>query len=310
MYNLITVLGHTAGGKTRFAACLSDRIGGEIIGADSRQVYRRMDLGTGKDYQDYVVGGRKVSIHLVDILEPGYQYNVYEFQKDFVRVFNEVNKRESMPVLCGGSGLYIEAVLKGYKLIRVPVNDNLRAELEENDMDELRESLASFKKPHNITDTEIRKRLIRAIEIETYYMDHPELDDDYPKLQPLLLGIRYDRESRRNRISQRLRERLENGMVEEVKTLISEGVTPEILIYYGLEYRYITEHLQGKTDLEQMTLQLETAIHQFAKRQMTWFRRMERNGMKIHWFDGNMPLDEKLETAISLFKNSTAPGSS
>ena len=203
MYNLITVLGHTAGGKTRFAACLSDRIGGEIIGADSRQVYKRMDIGTGKDYQDYVVEGRKVPIHLVDILEPGYQYNVYEFQKDFLKVFSEVNKRGSVPVLCGGSGLYVEAVLKGYRLIRVPVNDNLRAEMEEKGMDELRKSLASFKKPHNITDTESRKRLTRTIEIETYYRDHPELDDEYPGIHPLLLGIRYDRESRRKRISQK-----------------------------------------------------------------------------------------------------------
>jgi len=303
MYNLLTVLGHTAGGKTRFAACLADRIGGEIIGADSRQVYRRMDLGSGKDYSDYEVEDRKVPIHLIDILEPGYEYNVYEYQKDFLRVFREIRGRGKIPVLCGGSGLYIEAVLKGYRLIRVPVNRSLRAELENKSMNDLSVMLTSFRKLHNITDTGNRKRLMRALEIEIYYQDHPELDDDFPNLSPLLLGIRFDRISRRKRISQRLQERLRAGMIDEVRALLAEGITPERLIYYGLEYRLITEHLLGKTSLEEMTAKLEIAIHQFAKRQMTWFRRMERSGMRIHWLDGHVPLEEKLNITMSLLND-------
>ena len=302
MYKLLTVLGHTAGGKTRFSACLADRIGGEIIGADSRQVYRRMDLGTGKDYGDYQVEGRKVPFHLVDILEPGYEYNVYEYQKDFLRVFNEIRNRKRMPVLCGGSGLYIEAVLKGYRLTRVPVNRSLRSELEKKSMDELCAKLASFRKLHNITDTGNRRRLLRALEIEIYYRDHPELDEETPDLKPLLLGIRFDRISRRKLISQRLHERIKAGMIDEVKALLAEGIPPGKLIYYGLEYNLITEYLLGKTSLEEMTIKLETAIHQFAKRQMTWFRRMERNGSEIHWMDGHMPLEEKLNLALSLLK--------
>jgi len=310
MYNLVTVLGHTAAGKTRFAACLADRMGGEVISADSRQVYRRMDLGTGKDYLDYRVEDREVAVHLIDIQEPGYEYNVYEFQKDFLRIYDEINSRNNMPVLCGGSGLYIEAVLQGYRLIRVPANATLREELEKKSLEELVSMLASFRNLHNTTDTGNRKRLLRAVEIEMYYRDHPELDDDYPELNSLILGIRFDRETRRERISQRLKERIEAGMIGEVEALLAEGVPPVKLIYYGLEYKYIAEHLLGQSSLEEMTSGLETAIHRFAKRQMTWFRRMERNGMKIYWLDGELPIEEKLETALSLIKNSTAPGSS
>ena len=302
MYNLLTVLGHTAGGKTRFAACLADRIGGEIIGADSRQVYRRMNLGSGKDYSDYEVLGRKVPYHLIDIVEPGYQYNVYEYQKDFYRVFSQIRGRKKMPVLCGGSGLYIEAVLKGYRLIRVPVNRTLRENLKNKSIEDLSAMLASFKNPHNVTDTGNLKRLLRALEIEMYYRDHPEFQNEIPNLEPLLLGIRYDRISRRKRISLRLHERLREGMIEEVRDLLAEGVAPEKLIYYGLEYRFITEYLLGKTSLEEMTTKLETAIHQFAKRQMTWFRRMERNGAKIHWLDGQLSLEEKLDLSLSLLE--------
>ena len=271
-YNLVCVLGHTAGGKTGFAANLADRFSGEIISADSRQVYRRMDLGTGKDYGDYMVGGRKIPYHLVDILEPGYEYNVYEFQKDFLKVYEDIVSRDNLPVLCGGTGLYIEAVLKGYKLTRVPVNRELRKELEQKEMGELTGLLSSFRKLHNVTDTKNRKRLLRALEIEFYYRDHPLLDEEYPKLDPLVLGIKFDRDSRRKRISQRLKERLDSGMIAEVEALLEEGVTAEKLIYYGLEYRYITEYLQGKSGYEEMLGNLETAIHQFAKRQMTWFR--------------------------------------
>lgn len=310
MYKLVSILGHTAGGKTRFAACLAERIGGEVISADSRQIYRRMDLGTGKDYGDYLVHGRQVRYHLLDIHEPGYEYNVYEFQKDFLRVFHEIRERGRIPVLCGGSGLYIEAVLRGYRLIRVPVNHSLRQELELKSMKELSRMLAGFRKLHNTTDTLNRKRLLRAIEVETYYSEHPGLESDYPVLDPLLIGISFDRETRRARISQRLRQRLESGMVEEVRALLDEGISPQKLTYYGLEYKYITEYLTGRTTMEEMTVALETAIHRFAKRQMTWFRKMERSGMVIHWLDGDMPMEEKLEAATDLLRNSISPGSS
>ncbi len=299
-YNLITVLGHTAGGKTRFAACLADKLKGEVISADSRQVYRHMDLGTGKDYEDYTVDGRQVPFHLIDILEPGYEYNVYEYQKDFIRVFKEILARGSKPVLCGGSGLYIEAVLKGYRLIRVPVNHKLREELGRQGLEELASMLAGFKKLHNKTDIMDRKRLVRALEIEAYYREHPQLDDQMPKIHPLILGISFDRQSRRKRISQRLAERLDRGMIREVQDLLDRGVTPEKLMYYGLEYKYITEYLTGHTTYDEMFGGLETAIHRYAKRQMTWFRRMERSGMKIHWFDGYMPLQDKIERAVHL----------
>ncbi|KPL16844.1 MAG: tRNA dimethylallyltransferase [Bacteroides sp. SM23_62] len=299
-YNLITVLGHTAGGKTRFAACLADKLNGEVISADSRQVYRHMDLGTGKDYEDYMVDGRQVPVHLIDILEPGYEYNVYEYQKDFIRVFQEIHARGSIPVLCGGSGLYIEAVLKGYRLIRVPVNHDLREELGQQGRDELAARLAGFKKLHNKTDIVDLKRLVRALEIEVYYREHPELDDQMPHIHPLILGIRFDRLSRRKRISQRLAERLDRGMIREVQDLLDKGVKPEKLIYYGLEYKYITGYLAGRTTYEEMFASLETAIHRFAKRQMTWFRKMERSGIKIHWFDGYQPLKDKIEKAVML----------
>jgi tRNA dimethylallyltransferase len=308
-YNLVTVLGHTAGAKTRFAACLADRAGGEIISADSRQVYRRMDIGTGKDYEDYRVDGRQIPYHLVDILEPGYEYNVYEFQKDFLRVYGDITSRDRLPVLCGGSGLYIEAVLRGYRLVRVPVNQSLRKEFEGRSMEELSGLLASFRKLHNITDTENRKRLVRALEIEYYYRDHPGLDEDYPGLHPLILGIRYDRDTRRSRISERLRQRLRSGMIEEVSRLLEEGIAEEKLIYYGLEYKYITEYLGGKYGYDEMVSALETAIHRFAKRQMTWFRGMERRGLKINWLDGLLPVEEKLDLAMQLLRNPTAPGS-
>lgn len=299
-YNLVTVLGHTAGGKTRFAACLAEKLKGEVLSADSRQVYRRMDLGTGKDYQDYMVNGHQVPYHLLDIQEPGYEYNVYEYQKDFIRVFNEINERGSLAVLCGGSGLYLEAVLKGYRLIRVPLNQELRTRLVQENMEKLRTRLAGFRKLHNKTDIVDRKRLIRALEIEIYYQEHPELDEQMPVIRPIVLGIKFDRLSRRKRISERLTERLKQGMVMEVQSLLDRGVTPEKLIYYGLEYKYITEYLSGQSTYEEMFTRLETAIHRFAKRQMTWFRRMEREGINIHWFDGHQPLGLKIERAVKL----------
>jgi tRNA dimethylallyltransferase len=294
-YNLITILGPTASGKTRLAALLAERAGGEVISADSRQVYRRMDLGTGKDYDDYLVKGKMIPCHLVDIVEPGYEYNVYEYQRDFINVFKEITSRDTLPILCGGSGLYLEAVLKGYRLINVPRNKGLRTELEKRSMEELVTILRKGKKLHNITDITNRNRLIRAIEIESYYADHPENNNDYPHLNTLIVGINFNRDERRRRITKRLEDRLAKGMVQEVKQLIDSGIPPEKMIYYGLEYKYITLFLNGNIQYDEMFASLNTAIHQFSKRQMTWFRRMDRMGTEIHWLDGGLTENVKLQ---------------
>ena len=294
-YNLITILGPTAGGKTAVAANLAYRIGGEIISGDSRQVYRKMDLGTGKDIDDYTVNGKAIPYHLIDIFEPGYKFNVYEFQSHFVNAFNDVQSRKAMPILCGGSGLYIEAAIRGYRLIEVPENPTLRAELATKSHAELEQMLASMKKLHNHTDTDSRKRLVRAIEIEHHYANTPAKDFEYPDLKNIIFGVKFPRLQQRERITQRLRQRLTEGMIDEVKGILDNGVSPESLIYYGLEYKWITMHVLGKISYNEMFNGLNTAIHQFAKRQMTWFRRMERNGLTIHWIDGNFSMDQKLE---------------
>jgi tRNA dimethylallyltransferase len=294
-YNLITVLGPTASGKTRFAAVLASRLNGEIISADSRQVYRGMDIGTGKDYKDYIVEGKTVTAHLLDIVEPGYEYNIFEYQADFVRVFNEIVSRGKIPVLCGGSGLYIEAVLKGYRLINVPEDPRLRKSFENKSDEELADLLKSWKPVHNTTDLVSRKRLIRALEIESFYRIYKDSRIDYPELNPLITGILCDRDVRRERITVRLKERLENGMIEEVEQLIRKGISYEKLIYYGLEYKYIARYLKGEIAYNEMVTGLNIAINQFAKRQMTWFRRMERGGIKIHWIDAGLPDDEKVK---------------
>ena len=304
-YNLITILGPTASGKTRVAASLAARVNGEVISADSRQVYRGMDLGTGKDLDDYKVEDRFIPFHLIDIADPGYEYNVYEFQRDFVQVYNEIHGRKKLPVLCGGSGLYLEAVLKGYRLINVPVNIALRKELESKNMEEMRKRLSAFKVLHNITDTENRKRMIRAIEIEEYYSENPDLDSSYPELDPLVVGIKYDRESTRRRITERLKQRLEEGMLAEAEKLVGSGLSFEQLMHYGLEYKYLALHLKGDLDYEDMFTRLNTAIHQFAKRQMTWYRRMERNGIPIRWLDGYMPMEEKLDKILEWLAQSS-----
>ncbi len=299
---LITVTGPTAGGKTSFAAHLASLIDGEIISADSRQVYRHMDIGTGKDYEDYMVNGQQVPCHLIDIREPGYKYNVFEYQADFLEAYNNIRNRNKMPVLAGGTGMYIEAVLKGYKLINVPVNDELRKELDEKTLDELVSILKSKNNDlHNTTDTKHKKRTIRAIEIALHYEQNPEIDLDYPAINTIIFGIKYDRNNRRKRITQRLTERLENGMVEEVENLL-KTVSKEDLIFYGLEYKFITRYLTGELTYEEMVSGLEVAIHQFAKRQMTWFRKMEREGTKIHWLDGYAPMEEKLERAMGIMQ--------
>jgi tRNA dimethylallyltransferase len=302
-YNLITVLGPTASGKTRFAAVLASRLNGEIISGDSRQVYRGMNIGTGKDYSDYIVEGKTVTAHLLDIVEPGYEYNVYEYQADFVRVFNDIVSRKKMPVLCGGSGLYLEAVLKGYRLINVPVDQQLRKSFENMSDEELADLLKSWKPLHNITDLASRKRLIRALEIESYYRTNKDTRTDYPALNPLITGILCDRDVRRERITARLKERFENGMIDEVKQLIRKGISYEKLIYYGLEYKYIARYLKGELTYNEMVAELNIAIHQFSKRQMTWFRRMERGGMKIHWIDAGIPDDEKVRLTLTWLNN-------
>ena len=301
-YNLITVLGPTATGKTTLAAHLAARLHGEVISADSRQVYRGMDLGTGKDYEDYFVNGEEVPSHLVDIEDAGVHYNVYRFQADFVRVFEDIQNRNKFPVLCGGSGLYLEAVLKNYKLIQVPPNKELRKELEGKSLEELTQILKELKpRLHNKTDVETDRRAIRAIEIEMYYREHPQIDTSFPDIRSLNIGVTFDRETRRQRITTRLKQRLENGMLDEVQRLLDSGLTPEQLIYYGLEYKYLTLHLTGELSNDEMFRQLEIAIHQFAKRQMTWFRGMEKRGTKIHWIEGHLPLEEKLNKVQDLF---------
>lgn len=300
--NLITVTGPTASGKTGFAAHLAMLLKGEIISADSRQVYKQMDIGTGKDIEDYTIEGHQIPYHLIDIREAGYKYNVFEFQNDFIKVFEEISSRGKMPLLVGGTGMYIEAVTKGYKLIHVPVNESLRAELELNDLDQLVEQLKTINPElHNTTDIKHKKRTIRAIEIASYYQTHKEIDSYFPEINQLIFGVKYGRESRRRRISERLKARLESGMIEEVAQLLKK-VSAEDLIFYGLEYKFITQHLTGKLSKKEMHEKLEIAILQFAKRQMTWFRKMEREGTKIHWLDGHMPLEEKLDRAKSILK--------
>lgn len=299
LFDILVILGPTASGKTQFAAHLASHFNGEIISADSRQVYRGMDIGTGKDYDDYIVDGSTIPYHLVDIVDAGYKYNVYEFQKDFLKVYNDIIKRNKLPILCGGSGMYIESITKGYKLIHVPRNEKLRKELNNKSMDELIRLLSSYKNFHNTTDTVNRKRITRAIEIEVYYKENSGTDHEFPTINPLYLGVKYDRQSQRKRISSRLTQRLKAGMIEEVVTLLKE-LSPDQLIYYGLEYKYLTQYLTDQISYEEMFRKLETAIHQFAKRQMTWFRKMEREGVRIHWFDGHQPLKEKINRAMEI----------
>ncbi len=299
-YDLITIIGPTASGKTPLAAALANKLDTEIISGDSRQVYRRMDLGTGKDLVDYTVNGHEVPYHLIDIVEPGYKYNVFEYQRDFLKAYEEITAKGKLPVLCGGTGMYVESVLKGYRLLPVPENPELRASLEGKSLEELTHILEGYKKLHNSTDVDTAKRAIRAIEIEEYYKQQPPEYREFPSLHSLIVGVNIDRELRREKITRRLKQRLEEGMVEEVRGLLAEGIHPDNLIYYGLEYKFLTQYVIGELTYEEMFLQLETAIHQFAKRQMTWFRGMERRGFTIHWLDATLPMEEKLEQIINL----------
>ena len=281
--DFITILGPTASGKTKVAAQLAARLDAEIISADSRQVYRRMDLGTGKDLEDYVVDGKAIPYHLIDIVEPGTKYNVFEYQRDFLEAFADIKARGKRVIVCGGTGLYLESVLRGYRLSPVPQNPELRERLQGKSLAELTDMLKQFKTLHNTTDVDSPARAIRAIEIASYYEHTPIDDRPFPTLSSYTIGIEVDRETRRQRISQRLRQRLDAGMVDEVRGLLREGIAPEDLLYYGLEYKYLTLHATGAMDFEEMSERLEIAIHQFAKRQMTWFRGMERRGVEIHW---------------------------
>ena len=293
-YDLITILGPTASGKTPFAAALAAELNTEIISADSRQIYRGMDIGTGKDLADYIVNEQKIPYYLIDIADPGYKYNVFEYQHDFLQAYEIIKQKGCLPVLCGGTGLYLESVLKGYKLIPVPENQELRARLESYSLEELSKILSRYKTLHNSTDVDTVKRAIRAIEIEEYYAANPVPEREFPKLNSLIIGIDIDRELRREKISRRLRQRLDEGMVNEVRRLIEEGTTPDDLIYYGLEYKYLTLYIIGELTYEEMLNGLEIAIHQFAKRQMTWFRGMERRGFTIHWLDARLSMEEKI----------------
>ncbi len=298
MKNLITILGPTATGKTKLAAALAAMIGGEIISADSRQVYRGMDIGTGKDLGDYVYNGITVPYHLIDIVDPGYEYNIFEYQKDFSRAFREIVTREKIPILAGGSGMYLEAVINGYELTKVPEDAFLRKQLERLTDDELREKLKSYSTLHNTTDLIERNRIIRAIEIKEYEKLNPGKKVDMPEIDSMVFGISYERQEIRQRITDRLVQRLENGMIEEVESLLGAGLKPEQLTFYGLEYKWLTQYVTGQINYNEMFAGLNTAIHQFAKRQMTWFRKMEKKGTKIFWIDGSIPEENKLNAIL------------
>ena len=310
---MITILGPTASGKTPLASALAQKVGGEIISADSRQVYRRMDIGTGKDLADYLLPTANsqqptaIPYHLIDICEPGTKYNLFQYQQDFYDVYLDICSRGMVPILCGGTGLYIEAVLKGYQLSPVPQNPELRSSMEGKSLEELTRMLVELKAKngsnmHNTTDVDSCQRAIRAIEIETYNLQHPMPKRELPPVDSLIIGVYIDREQRREKITRRLKVRLENGMVEEVKALLDSGIPAEDLIYYGLEYKFVTEYLIGKITYEEMFQRLEIAIHQFAKRQMTWFRGMERRGFTIHWIDAMQPMEEKINEILRIWR--------
>lgn len=299
-YDLTCIIGPTASGKTSFAAALALRTGAEIISGDSRQVYKGMDIGTGKDLSEYDLDGFHVPCHLIDICPPGSKYSIFRFQHDFFKAYDEIRNRGHKVILCGGSGLYIESVLKAYKLLDVPPNPELRAKLKGKNIEELRDILASFKQLHNKTDLDSPQRAIRAIEIETFYRDNEPGRNEFEPLNALIICLDLDRDLRRKRISDRLDARLREGMVDEVRGLLASGIPAEDLIYYGLEYKYVTEYVIGRITYPEMHDKLEIAIHQFAKRQMTWFRGMERRGFTLHYVDATLPEEEKIRIALSL----------
>lgn len=301
-YDILTIVGPTASGKTALAAHVAAALDGEIISADSRQVYRGMTIGTGKDLADYVVDGQRVPYHLIDIVDAGYKYNLYEYRRDFAAAYATVRQHGRVPVLCGGTGLYVEAVLGGYKLVAVPENPDLRQRLAGKTLDELTALLQTYKTLHNTTDVDTVKRAVRAIEIADYYRENPQIESDLPHLRSLIIGVAVERDVRRAKISQRLRTRLDEGMVDEVQQLLDAGVSPDDLLYYGLEYKFVTNYLLGRLTFDDMVRQLEIAIHQFAKRQMTWFRGMERRGFAIHWIDAQQPMADKVAQVCNLWR--------
>lgn len=294
-YDMLAVVGPTACGKTSLAVELALALHGEVLSADSRQVYRGMDIGTGKDLNEYMRDGVAVPVHMVDIVDAGEKYNLFEFQRDFLHAYEKIRSKGSLPIMCGGSGMYVESVLRGYRLIPVPENTALRNELANKTLDELTAILATYKKLHNNTDTDTVKRAIRAIEIEEYYKKIPVGEREFPKIRTLTVGLDVSREVRRERISRRLHARMEQGLVEEVERLLASGLTSEQLIYYGLEYKFVTLYIKGELTRKQMIDELEIAIHQFAKRQMTWFRGMERRGIDVKWVDTTLPMSSQVE---------------
>ena len=300
MKNLITILGPTATGKTKLATALATMIGGEIISADSRQVYRGMDIGTGKDLDEYVYNGLEVPYHLIDIVDPGYEYNIFEYQKDFSKAYKKIISKNKIPILVGGSGMYLDAVINGYELSNVPEDTFLRKQLARLSDEDLREKLKSVKETHNTTDLLERSRIIRAIEIKEYEKLNPGKKVDMPEIDSVTFGIAYERQEIRHRITERLMQRLENGMIEEIDQLMNKGLKPEQLTFYGLEYKWLTLHVTGKIGYDEMFAGLNTAIHQFAKRQMTWFRRMEKKGTRIYWIDGAIPEENKLNAILTI----------
>ncbi len=293
---LLAIVGPTACGKTALATHVALVTDGEILSGDSRMVYRRMDIGTGKDLDEYHINGHDIPYHLIDIAEPGTKYNVYNFQQDFAEAYAGIVQRGHQPILCGGSGLYVEAVIKNYGLLSVPPNHDLRQSLDGKTQDELAQILSTYQELHNVTDLDNRRRTIRAIEIAGYLKTHPEEKGPLEGMSCTVIGVDVSREVRRDRITRRLRARLRQGLVEEVQGLIDSGIPPADLIYYGLEYKYVTLYCTGQLSFDDMQSQLEIAIHQFAKRQMTWFRGMERRGTRIHWVDGSLPMETMVET--------------
>lgn len=298
--HIAVILGPTATGKTRLAALLANTINGEVISADSRQVYRGMDWGTGKDYEDYSVDDTTVPYHLIDICDAGEKYNVFRYQQDFVKAFADISSREKRTVVCGGTGMYLEAALKGFELVNVPPDEAFRRDCETRSFEDMADELRSYKSLHNNTDLETRKRLVRALEIERYMQANKMDNYVYPEFDFTIIGVDVDRELRRTRITDRLKQRVDSGLVAEVEQLIAQGVSPETLIYYGLEYKFVTLYVTGIIEYNEMLAQLTIAIHQFAKRQMTWFRGMERRGFAIHWLDGSKEPDERLAEATEI----------
>ena len=308
MQKLLTILGPTASGKTTLAAHVAAATDAEIISGDSRQVYRRMDIGTGKDLDDYTVGEKQIPYHLIDICEPGTKYNLFEYQRDFLDAYQDISARNKNAILCGGTGLYIESVLKGYQLSPVPQNEELRQRLEGKSLEELTVMLEDLKlstssNMHNRSDVDTAQRAIRAIEIEEYNLVHPVPEREFPAIDSVIVGVDIEREARREKITRRLKDRLNDGMIEEVRGLVDSGIPQENLTYYGLEYKFVTEYVVGLITYEEMFTRLEIAIHQFAKRQMTWFRGMERRGFRIHWIDALLPMDKKVEKVLNVWNS-------